>query len=236
MVAMTQQILLGTGLYSFPRAAQLTGIPAQSLRRWASGRSAPEGLTAAKGVIDLDLPDVDDERALSFLNLIELKLIGEFRRHNLSLQYIRRVVDVLQDSYSLEHPLACRRLMTDGRSIFAEIDEMGEFACIEIAGRRPNHFVMEDVVRPFFHHIEFYEETDLAKCWFPAGKQGGIVVDPLVAFGEPLLVNYGISTAILAALAKAGDSVERIAEWYEVPVDSARRAIEFERGLLRRAA
>lgn len=233
---MTQQILLGTGLYSFPRAAQLTGIPTQSLRRWALGRPAPEGSTAATGVIDLDLPDVDDERALSFLNLIELKLIGEFRRLNLPLQYIRRVVDVLHDSYNLEHPLACRRLLTDGRSIFAEIDEMGEFACIEIAGRRPNHFVMEEVVRPFFRDIEFYDETDLAKRWFPAGATGGIVVDPLVAFGEPILIDHGIPTATLASLARAGDPVELIADWYEVPVDAARKAVEFERGLSGRAA
>jgi len=108
---MTQQILLvGRGIYSFPRASQLTGIPAQNLRRWALGRANQRNALGYRPLVNLDLPDIDSEHALSFLNLVELKLVGEFRRLGLPLQYIRRVVDVLQDSYNWQHPLACRRL------------------------------------------------------------------------------------------------------------------------------
>lgn len=233
---MSQQILLGTGMYSFPRASQLTGLSTQNLRRWALGRPSPIGSTSHEPIVHLDLPDVDDERALSFLNLIELKLIGEFRRLGLPLQYIRQVVDVLRDSYDFAHPLACKRLLTDGKSIFADIDDMGEFACIEIAGKRPNHLVIDEVVRPFFMDIEFYEETSLARRWFPEGPGAGIVIDPSVSFGEPVLVGSGLQTALLASLSLAGDSAKSIADWYEVTPQEVERAVMFEHRLVRRAA
>lgn len=234
---MTQQILLvGKGLYSFPRASQLTGIPAQNLRRWALGRPGDGRSVAAPPIVNLELPDINSEHALSFLNLVELKLIGEFRRLGLPLQYIRRVVDVLEQSYNWNHPLACRRLLTDGSSIFAEIDQDGEFACIEVAGRRPGHVVLEEVIRPFFKDVEFYDETDLARRWYPAGPEGRIVVDPAIALGEPTIADFGVPTALLSELASAGDSVQDIADWYEVPAEDVARAVSFEGRLLRRTA
>lgn len=234
---MTQQILLvGRGMYSFPRASELTGIPSQSLRRWALGRTAAAGSASTRPLVSLDIPDIDDENALSFLNLVELKLVGEFRRLGLPLQYIRRVVEVLRDSYDFEHPLACRRLLTDGHAIFAEIDERGEFACLEIAGRRPNHFVMQDVVQPFFKDIEFYHDSDLARRWFPLGLEGGIVIDPSIAMGEPVLAGRGLQTSMLASLVQAGDSPEEVADWYEVLPDEVRLAVRFESGLSGRVA
>lgn len=238
MVAlMTKQILLvGKGIYSFPRASQLIGVPTQNLRRWALGRPGKPASITSQPLVGLELPDIDSERALSFLNLVELKLIGEFRHLGLPLQYIRRVVDVLEDSYNWRHPLACRRLLTDGHSIFAEIDERGEFACIEVAGRRPGHVVLEEVVRPFFKDIEFYDETDMARRWFPAGVDGRIVIDPAVALGEPTIADYGVPTALLAEMLAAGESPAAISEWYELPADDVIRAGRFESSLTRGVA
>lgn len=234
---MTKQILLvGKGMYSFPRASALTGIPTQSLRRWVLGRPSDTPSLSSRPVVDLELPDIEDEHALSFLNLIELKLIGEFRELGLPLQYIRRVVDVLRDSYDYDHPLACKRLLTDGHSIFAEIDESGEFACIEIAGRRSNHVVMEEVVQPFFKDVEFYATSQLARRWFPMGVDGGVVVDPELSFGEPVLTESGLQTATLADLVAAGDSPAKVAFWYEVPQQEVETAVRFERILAKRVA
>jgi len=234
---MTQQLLLvGRGIYSFPRASQLTGIPTQNLRRWAMGRPSSANSASASPLVHMDLPQIGEEAALSFLNLVELKLLGEFRRLDLPLQYLRRVVEVLRDSYDFEHPLACKRLATDGQAIFAEVDESGEFACIEIAGRRPNHVVMEDVVRPFFQDIEFYHDSDLARRWFPLGPSGGIVLDPAQAFGEPILTEHGLPTDMLASLVAAGDSPTMVADWYEVPVEAVEKAVAFETSVARRVA
>lgn len=222
-------------MYSYKRASQLLDIPAQRLYSWTLSRQKKES-EANHPVVHLELPDIDGEHALSFLNLIELKLLNEFRRLGLSLQYIRQVVDVLAQSYDIDHPLACKRLMTDGQAIFAEIDESGEFACIEIAGQRPNHVVMEKVIRPFFREIDFLSDTDLAYRWFPGGREGIIVLDSEKALGEPILINSRIRTLTLATLYRAGDTIDDISSYYEIPRHDVMVAVEFENRLLGRAA
>ena len=57
------------------------------------------------------------------------------------------------------------------------------------------------------------------------------MLDPNRQFGQPITARAGVSTDILQAAAKAGQTVEEIADWYEVDVPSVRDAIEFEHGL-----
>lgn len=229
--------IVGRGIYSYPRAAEIVGVAPQSLRQWTKGRRARAGSTSSRSLVHLDIPEVEGEQVLSFLNLVELKLLSEFRRLKLPLQYIRKVVEVLEQSYDMTHPLACRRLQTDGRSIFAEIDESGQFACVEIAGRRPNHVVLEEVIRPLFKEIDFTGSPGLARRWFPLGRDGGVVIDPELAFGEPVLALCGIPTRTLAGLVSvAGDSIDEVAQWYEVPSAAVQIALTYESRLRARAA
>ena len=164
-LALSELHITGRGIYSFSRAAEIVGVPPQTLRQWTLGRRAPMGSVSAQPLVRLDVPELDGERVTApFLNLVEVRLIGEsLRRLKLPLQYIRHVIDVLEQSYDTTHPLACLRLQTDGRSIFAEIDESGEFACVEIAGRRPNHVVFDEVIRPLFREIDFAGSPKLAR-------------------------------------------------------------------------
>lgn len=229
--------IAGRGIYSFGRAAEIVGVSPQSLRQWTLGRRAPSGSASARPLVRLDILELEGEHVLSFLNLVEVKLLSEFRRLNLPLQYIRQVVDVLEQSYDMTHPLACRRLQTDGRSIFAEIDESGQFACVEIAGRRPNHVVFDEVIRPLFKVIDFVGSQELARRWYPLGRDGGVVVDPAIAFGEPVLQASGVPTRALARqVSVAGDSVDAVAQWFELPKDAVETAMTFESGLRTKAA
>ncbi len=230
--ALSELHITGRGIYSFSRAAEIVGVPPQTLRQWTLGRRAPVGSVSARPLVRLDVPELDGERVLSFLNLVEVRLIGEFRRLKLPLQYIRQVIDVLEQSYDTTHPLACLRLQTDGRSIFAEIDESGEFACVEIAGRRPNHVVFDEVIRPLFREIDFAGSPKLARRWYPIGRGAGVVVDPEIAFGEPVLKASGIPTRTLARqVTRGGDSIETVAAWYEVPRGAVQTALDYESGL-----
>jgi len=95
---------------------------------------------------------------------------------------------------------------------------------------------MEDVIRPFFKEVDFYDESDLARRWFPAGMDRRVVVDPAIALGEPTIADFGVPTALLAELAAAGDSPEAISDWYELPVADVARAVQFEGRLLGRTA
>jgi hypothetical protein len=59
--------------------------------------------------------------------------------------------------------------------------------------------VFEHIIRPeLYAGIEFTANGQ-AKRWFPLKRSNVIVLDPDIAFGKPILAEYGIRTDILAA-------------------------------------
>jgi uncharacterized protein (DUF433 family) len=54
-----------------------------------------------------------------------------------------------------------------------------------------------------------------------------VVVDPLRQFGEPVV--RSVPTTVIAELFDAGDSVESIAELYELERDDVEAALRYER-------
>jgi uncharacterized protein (DUF433 family) len=55
-----------------------------------------------------------------------------------------------------------------------------------------------------------------------------VVIDPQVAFGKPVLVNTGIPTATVAERYKAGESVDDLAEDYDLKRAQIEEAIRCE--------
>ena len=84
---------LGIGIYGVPEAARLTGVSAPRIRRWVKGytfrvrgsarRSAP--------VWQSQLPRLDHQIAVSFLDLIEIRFVNAFLEHGVSWPTIRKV-------------------------------------------------------------------------------------------------------------------------------------------------
>jgi uncharacterized protein (DUF433 family) len=64
--------------------------------------------------------------------------------------------------------------------------------------------------------------------WWPLGTDRAVVLDPQRQFGQPITARSGIATEILQAAAKAGQTIEEIAEWYEIDPPAVRDALEFE--------
>ena len=61
------------------------------------------------------------------------------------------------------------------------------------------------------------------------GLERPIAIDPAVAFGRPILVEHGITTAILAERVDAGESVDALAADYNVSAAEIEQAILYER-------
>ena len=58
-----------------------------------------------------------------------------------------------------------------------------------------------------------------------------MVLDPARSFGEPIDAASGVSTAALYQLYTAGETIDRIAHWYQVTPESVGSAIEYEQSL-----
>src|SRR6185369_15037978 len=94
--------LIGTGIYYPSEAARLLGTQPHKLRRWVNGYTYwLAGAQAIerrrlKPVIATDIQAIGRARALSFLELMELRVVLALRKRGLPLQRIRAAARLAQ--------------------------------------------------------------------------------------------------------------------------------------------
>lgn len=223
-----QHSYLGKGIYSVPEASRLTGIRSNQIRRWLTGyqRTTKSGTAVQPSIFRPDFGQLDGKLSLSFLDLIEIQFIHSFRRHGVSWRSIRTAATRAADLLQFGHPFAKRQFFTDGKSILARIaDEAKEPDLLNLVN---SNYEIDRLVSPFLYGNLEFGELDVANRWWPSGKQAGIVVDPARHLGKPIVERYNIPTAVLAASYHAAQSLEVVADWYEIDQESVKQAIDFE--------
>lgn len=235
-------IALGTGIYMPREAAALLHEDAATVRRWAFGytRVRPAGRVHHAPLIRTELPEMEGERALTFVELVELLYIRAFNRAGASWKTIREAAGVAARLYAAEHPFALRQLYLDPDGFLygamREADDSEAF--VQLRGHGQHAF--PQLIRPYLEQLEF-DAHDLASRWRPLGAGGGVMVDPAHAFGAPVVEEVGIRTATLAdtfraELPRHGDrAAERVAWMFEIERRHVETALGFERWL-RKAA
>jgi len=218
-----QQSYLGIGLYSIPEAARLLKTPGQTVRSWARGYtylldSKPKHIGP---ILTYDYPELAEEYILTFVDLVELYVVRMLRNREVPMQTIKEAARRLREKTGAKHPFAVRGIDTYARRVFhtneSGIEELGAY-----------QYVIESVVKPFFKTLD-YEDIkagNVLRMW-PIGH-GRIVLDPKRSFGKPIVHKSAVPTFPLYRMRLAGETPERIARWYEIPVQSVKDAIEYE--------
>ena len=220
-----QNMFIGVGIYTVPDAARLTGLSQAQVRHWINGYSYKAGAVIRRipSVINRQLPKLDDETALGFLDLIEMRVIHELLKKSFSLQEIRVVHDRAQQLFQSQHPFAVAQFKTvnkeNAKEIFSEVDA----ALIDV---RHKQYAIDRIVGPYLEDLDF--EGDLARRWWPLKTDHSVVIDPARRSGQPIVTNEGIATKILYDTYLAERSVEVVADWYEITMESVNGAIAFE--------
>lgn len=209
------------GAYPISMVAALTGLDASGLRRWIGGGAHSEP------VVQPSYGQRQNGRWLvSFLDLVELKIVGELRRHGVSLSQIRQAHSKGRELLAVQHPLASREVRTDGTRVFIHHRE----TLMDLGSKQ---YVLEKVVAPFLVELDYDETSNLACRWRVAT---GIVLDPTRSLGHPTLEDCHIMTAVLHESYLAwGESEIDVAEAFNISPAQVLRAVKFEQGL-RRAA
>lgn len=232
--------MLGTGIYSPADAAALLKTPPDEVRRWAFGYSrlrngAP---VAYEPLIRTELPEIEGQRALTFVELVELMFIKGFRKAGAPWKLIHEAAGVAARILDTDHPFAMRTFFADPGGIYALMDEgEGGESLVRLVGHGQHAFA--PIVQPYLGQLEF-DPRELPTRWWPMGREARVVVDPAVSFGAPVLADVGIPARTLAdayeaELGYAGDDTMRRVSWlYKVPERQVQLAVEFERW--RRAA
>jgi len=165
---------------------------------------------------------------LAFLDLVEIRFVDAFLNQGVTWQVLRKAAAKAQDFVGTSHPFSTRKFKTDGRHIFAELeDAKGGTSLIELL--KSQHY-FERVISPYLKDLEF--DGDEPSRWWPLGlNRRQIVIDPARSFGQPIIATRGIPTAVLAQAVKAHGSIAEVARWYETDVASVKAAVRFEQRL-----
>jgi len=85
------------------------------------------------------------------------------------------------------------------------------------------------MVQSLFDVLDFRANDVPWRPWRAGGTWG--VVDPSGCFGQPILNAQGVSVRIIAAAyATNGNKTDRVARWFDLPVETAEVAIRYEVG------
>ncbi|ALF89508.1 MULTISPECIES: DUF433 domain-containing protein [Ralstonia solanacearum species complex] len=216
--------LTGIGLYTLGEAERLTGAPSREVSRWLFGYSFKDGKSPP--LWKTQLSELD-EKVIGFRDLMELRIVKAFRMHDISLRVIRTAIENAREIFAIDYPFSANRFLTDGKSIFYEaLKEHGEVELTDVVRRQ---IVFEHIVRPeLYMGIEFTADGR-AKRWHPLKSSNIIVLDPDIAFGKPILADYGVRTDTVADAYRTEKSKKRVASLYGIPVSAVEAAIRYER-------
>lgn len=221
--------------YTAAEAARLTGLRPERVRRWLQGYSyrytSPHDLQAThvhQGPV-IKQRDAQDTGYASFLDLIDLIFVRRFLDHGFSLQRIRKAL-AEAESIVGGHHFAQRVYFTDGYDIYLRVKDKGMDNLLQLLSG--GQWVISDVILSIAQQVDFDEGTGFAEKWFPAGRDGGIVLDPRVCFGAPTIFGKGVRTSNVYDLFVAeSQDIRHVSEWMNLREREVEAAVQFERAL-----
>jgi uncharacterized protein (DUF433 family) len=168
---------------------------------------------------------------LSFTNLVEAHVLSAIRRkHHVAMGRVRKALDYLSREFNSSNPLAEHDFETDGLDLF--IEKYGSLVNASKGGQ----LAMKEILQVYLKRIE-RDEQGLASQLFPFtrlssdGRQNDpkiVAINPMIAFGRPVISGTGIPTVIIAERYKTGESIADIAEDYRRQVVEIEEAIRCE--------
>jgi len=221
------ETLLDRELYDETLAARALRVPHSTLHWWLEGaerrgrwyepvlRVVPTG-----------------SKTVTWGEFVEARYLREYRRtHLVPLPQLRAFITTLRRELGVTYPLATARpWVGPGRRLFLEAQREAEldpdlWACFEpTSGATP---LLLPGAQAFYERVEFPEAEDgVAVRLWPLGRRTPLVIDPLVRFGEPTV--RGIPTDALSGQVRAGDSIEAVADDFNLSLDDVIVALGYE--------
>jgi uncharacterized protein (DUF433 family) len=219
--------MIGKGVYTLAEVSRLTELHPSTVRTWFKYRSDCVGHGP---IFQSDYQSIGGDYAVSFLDLIDALIAGQFRgRHKLSMRIVRRAHELLQRELDTKHPFCHSDLYTDGKRIFLfAANQLNEDRLSDVISHQ--QFFLH--IKEKLEHIDYSKITSLASRWRIAQ---GVVVDPLISMGKPTIENTGVTTFVIANQYFANTKNSAlVADLYEVSENDVVNAVKFEQSCKRR--
>src|SRR3989442_12061269 len=220
---------IGRGLYAVPEAARLTHVSTWRIRRWLRGYTfqTRSGQHASQPVITSAMPAIDGVLTLSFLDLLEVRLVDAFLEAGVRWRTIREAREKAAESLG-PYPFSRGRFVTDGRTILEPLARGAARNDRAFADVVTGQVTFREAIAPYLATLKFSPNDDQAQEWWPLGKKRAIVLTPHRGFGQPIVARGGVPTNIPPRSHRAERSFPRVARWFEVSERAVRDAVEYE--------
>ena len=213
--------------YSLTEAARYLKVANATLRSWVVGRPYPraDGTGHFRPLIH---PPSDRPPVLSFWNLIEAHVLRSLRTdHGVSIRALREALSYAEKSLQVERLLLSKELRTEAGSVFLE--RYGELIELSASGQ----LAMRRLFDEHLKRVE-WDEWQFPIRLYPFVSTGmlsdmPIAIDANIAFGRPIVLRLGITTAAIADRIDAGESVSELASDYGLSVAEIEQAVLYER-------
>lgn len=215
------------GVYTIPELSRYVGIKPDRARRWFCGKGSAGGKRKVEPLFEPDHDRVAGKVVLSFYNLIDAFVAAKLTELGVTFRELWAVYNHLQQRYQSKHAFCRKDLLTDGRKIFVHDDENeNEKSLVELPS---NQYYFEEILTPSLHKIEYDEISGLANRW---RIFQGVLIDPEISFGEPVVADAFVPTETLndAYLANDRDR-DLVRRMFRVTEEQLDVAIRFQQSL-----
>lgn len=214
--------------YGPAEAARYLRLPSATLRTWLVGRAYPKA-GAQASFHALIKPAQRQSLQLSFYNLVEAHVLRALRtEHGVKLSELRTAINFAQRQLHIPRLLLSPELRTHAGQVF--LDRFFELINLSASGQLAMRRMFEDHLK----RVE-WDEWQFPVRLYPylgaaqLAAERPIAIDPRVAFGRPVLRRAGISTAAIADRIDAGESVQALAEDYDLSPAEIEQAVLYSR-------
>jgi uncharacterized protein (DUF433 family) len=192
------------GLLNQADAARFLGIPQQTFNRWARGYERGRPLLH---VVDANHPR---QATVPFAALAEAHVLDALRTAGVKPYKIRPALHELQKRFGQEYVLLAPELATDG------IDVLWDFSRTRageglIEARKGQH-VIREIVALFLQYVHRDEDGFPDRLRLHNCRPSDVEVNPYRQFGMPYFTDSGTRVAEVAAMVKAGEAPEVVAD------------------------
>jgi uncharacterized protein (DUF433 family) len=216
--------LLDRPVYGLAQVDRLLGLPSGTARRWIDGYAR-----AGRTYPPVVRVEATGEEIVTWGEFVETRLLMEYREAGVSLVRMRPAIDRLREHFHRRYPLAFARpyLDVEGRELVLEVQEaVGLERQLQLVVVRNNQVVLTDPAERFSRAATFRPSDGVVEMLRPHAEIAEVVLDPLRQFGEPVV--RSVRTEIISEQVRAGESIDTIAEIYELPRPSVEAALRYE--------
>ncbi len=214
-------------IYTVAQAAGYLHMSPSTLRSWVMGRSysTKEGGGFSKPLIKLPDPTAS---LLSFVNLVEAHVLLAIRtKHRVPMRAVRQALDYAQEKEGIDRLLIREELRATPGELFLE--RYGELLSLTLTGQ----LAIRKVLERYLERLERDIDSGLPTRFYPFipgyAEERLLSISPNVSFGKPVVARRGVSVAVLAERFDAGESLDEIANDYDLEVPEVEKALTYER-------